>query len=418
MAETRETLKRELTTSKSLLTKLVNKINGSDMPMNAMFALYQDASKRFELIKTKQEALINASEDADEVLTDEITDYQVDMQMKLSEILTRTESVVSVEQSSTAGNSASGSGSYLKMPEMQLPKFADNSENLFCYIQFKSGFMNGLNAFPAMSNNTKFMYLRSQLSGKAYALIENLVVDETTFETAVKILDKEFKNRSEIFIATMSAILNEPPSTTLEAACDVVARFRTKMHELQKLDYDFSNNEASVEFVSMILRSKLPKFVNIEIGRLTDKSNPSYEVIIDNIMKVKMLLQDCYKAKPEKSVPTNRPQRFMANSSKPDYSTKASYSNQQKTTSNTVKTCKFCSSSNHYSIGCMKYQNYEQRQARARELKLCIRCLSSKHGEETCSGHDNKIPYPCKVCQNHNHVSPMCRRAVVAAVKQ
>ncbi|CAK5045137.1 unnamed protein product [Meloidogyne enterolobii] len=66
--------------------------------------------------------------------------------------------------------------------------------------------------------------------------------------------------------------------------------------------------------------------------------------------------------------------------------------------------CAFCSDP-HYDNQCKKYNNIEKRVERARELKLCLKCLKLGHGANNCK---NKIE--CFHCKDKRHCSALCRR--------
>ena len=409
-----DSLRKEITLGKSLLTRLINRITSDEIPENSLLALYQDACKRFESIKGKQDQLLNLSDlSAAETLGDEIISYQIDTQQKLSVISDKVNILASAQES--AGSTTSNNGNHenhnfqLKMPELTLPKFSDNTMNIFDYIQFRTGFTSGLSSFKQITNTTRFMYLRAQLSGKAKSLIENLAVDESTFDTAIAMLDKEFLNRSEIFVATMANFMDRAPATNVDTACDIVLNFQTHITELKKLNYDFTGNEASMELVSMILRSKLPKFFSLELGRVCRKANPSYNEIFENYNHVKHLLHDGkVERKPSQS---HKPPavRQATSVNAPDRSQYANRNNNKIADNNTVKKCKFCSSGMHFSAGCTTYKTADSREKRAKSLNLCIRCLSGRHREDSCAGRNGRIPYPCKSCQSCEHVTPMCK---------
>jgi len=428
-------LKREISTAKTLLTKLINKLKSDVIPSDTMTELYQDACKRFETIKTKQGNLMSLSEDQgeviDEAIADEIIEYQIATQQKLCDIQNNHLTVRDNHNTNNSDRPQIGTG-YLKMPELKLPKFSDNSENIFSYVQFKSGLLNGLKAFPEMTCTTKFLYLRGQVSGKAYSMIENLVVDEAAFETALTMLDKEFQNRSEIFTSTVTTFMNQPPATNLETACELVMNFTHKLHELKNLKYDFASGEASVELISVLLRNKLPKFFTIEIGRLVKNSNPSYEQIIESYPRVRQLLQDYRKPKQDKSESNQKPAWVNRNAvnnvsndklssarphTKPGPLPKTS-SNPNNVINHPAKQCKFCHAAEHFSAHCTKYKSYVQRKQRAIELNLCTLCLSTKHTETDCSGKGGKIPYACKGCAQYSHVTPLCPRMQFSATTE
>ena len=271
--------------------------------------------------------------------------------------------------------------------------------------------MNAVSVFPDMANTTKFIYLRGQLSGKSYSLVGNLKVAEDTFDVAINMLDTEFLNRNEIFAATMNKFINSQTATSLESACEVVLNFKTQITELQKLNYDFKDNEASVELVSLILRSKLPKFFSIELGRLCNKANPNYMEICDKYAHIRQLLAD----KTDRKQPANIKSAASTNQR---FSTSgiAAHEKPKPRTALTSKSCKFCGDNAHFSANCTKYSSPELRAKRAIQQNLCVRCLSDRHSEDNCQGRNAKIPFACKICNQHTHVTPMCKKALKTAI--
>jgi len=396
-----EELRREIKNLKCSLTKLLNKLNPeAEHTRTALLAFWQDATKRFDKIKSKQEELLNMVDDElSEDVSNDNNNYQYETQIRLSDIQDRIESV---PQPTTSETETINTNIQLKLPELTLPKFNDNQKNRFHYVQFRSGFVNALSAFPAMNEASKFLYLRGQLGGKAYSLIENLAVDATTYELAMQILDKEFLDRTEIFTATMSSFFKLAPATDLDSACEMVLNFKTNITELNKLRYDFSEGEAGMELVSMILRTKLPKYFTVEVARICGNANPTYMDVLECYQKVRQLLFDSNRK--VKASSDNGDRKFIAQRAMIG---ERKYKNVE---SNVAKTCKFCDSHSHYSARCSKYSNYDQRLKRTKERSLCKLCLSSKHESEGCIGMRGKIPYECKICKSHGHVTPMCTK--------
>jgi len=69
------------------------------------------------------------------------------------------------------------------------------------------------------------------------------------------------------------------------------------------------------------------------------------------------------------------------------------------------KPCKFCSSTSHSMLNCLKYPTHDSRIDRCKELKLCIKCTSSKHISRDCK---IRLDFKCKFCQKADHISAMC----------
>lgn len=406
-------IKRELQAAKTVLTKLLNKLASDEISLSILQSLNSDAIQRFENIKAKQNTLITLVDDSEnENMATRIVDYEFEIQTKISAINDRIKLQLEVPHAAETetDNSTFGQGIFLKMPEIKLPKFNDNSSNLFNYINFRSAFLNGISAAPEMSESTKFMYLRSQVSGKAYNLVENLSIDETTFGVALAALDKEFLNRQEIFTATMGTFMDQPPANNLETACQVVLNFKTNLIELRKINYSFDEGEATSELISMILRKKLPNFFTIEIARSCGNSNPSYSNIFDNYQAVRRMLTDNKRAASkttdaERAPPTQYKKQPDINRSQKNVPERKNSNVDGKA----LKPCKFCLVTDHRSISCNKYRTVEQRTNRAQALKLCVRCLSPRHTAESCFGVRDKLPFACNECGSHSHVTPVCK---------
>ena len=76
--------------------------------------------------------------------------------------------------------------------------------------------------------------------------------------------------------------------------------------------------------------------------------------------------------------------------------------------------CKLCQQLNHSSLHYKKYVNFDQRTKRVLELNLCNKCLSSGHTQDKCPGNFSKLPFSCKSCHSHRHVTPMCCQMTLA----
>ena len=91
----------------------------------------------------------------------------------------------------------------------------------------------------------------------------------------------------------------------------------------------------------------------------------------------------------------------VTNVAKPKHS---SDSPNQKAQFNTVK-CTFCQLSNHKSYECKKFDNYQRRLQRIKELKLCLKCLKAGHVASACT---YRIKRSCFHCSKKDHLSFMC----------
>ena len=86
----------------------------------------------------------------------------------------------------------------IKMPELKLPTFSYNSSGISTYLTFSSQFSNTIKLHPGLTSESKFLYLRNCLKGRALALIEELEVDEDSYRQAFELLDHHFLDRDLI----------------------------------------------------------------------------------------------------------------------------------------------------------------------------------------------------------------------------
>ena len=398
-------LTREVQTAKNKLTKFIEILkNDDELEHSAKKSILDDCQKQFDAIKDKQETLQNSIEEneMDQFIT-EIAEYQTKMFSELSSLQNTIQNNASNEEVHT-------NPIQLKAPKLELPSFSDNKSCAFNYVNFKSAFTNTMNSLPGIDNATKFIYLRAQLTGRAFSLIANLNVSEEAYETALSLLDVEFLNRSDIFIKTMTQFINSEPANNLETACNSVVNLRSTMTELQNLGFDLMETEASNQFVSLIFRTKLPNFFVREIARNCKSPHPDMNDFFENYAQVKQLLQDnkIIEKAPKTAVTKKNADKTPTEVNGKNSTKNNSATNLQGNSKQTEKTCKFCQLSNHTTTNCRKYDSYESRKRRTAELGLCSHCLSGKHATEKCLGKNDKLPFNCVRCKSNGHVTPLC----------
>lgn len=397
-------LSKEIQTSKSKLEKFIKTIrDGSNLEPDAFKAILNDCLKQFENIKTKQETLQNIIDESElEDFIVEMTEYQTKMFCELSSL----QRLIPIPDASETVSTVPTM--QLKAPKLELPTFSDNKLCAFNYVNFKSAFTNTMNSLTGIDSATKFIYLRSQLKGRAFSLISNLNVSEDAYITAFNLLDGEFLNKNDIFVKTMSEFLNADPATNLETACNSVVNLRSTLTELQNLGFDLLETEASKQFVSLIFRTKLPNFFVREVARSSNNPHPDISDFFECYAQVKQLLQD--NKFHDKAAKSTALKKVVHKSSTNSTDTRASNSRSdvRPQDDQKQKTCKFCNMNNHTSMNCRKYGNYNSRKKRASELGICTYCLSAKHKPENCSGKNDKLPFNCAKCRSYNHVTPLC----------
>ena len=308
---------------------------------------------------------------------------------------------------STAPSNARNS--LVKLPELKINNFSDNSSNNFAFFHFQNKFQTTMSSVQGVTPSVKLVYLKSYLEGRALSLIENLPIVDNSYTTAWQLLEEEFLDKDLLINDTLSKIINYKPCLSLESNSDFLIFIKSKTEELSKFNLDFFvNGSPGNVLLSNIIRSKLYGEFYKELCRKLDCNYPNVREIITNATSVTKLLQPREKARVV-SLNTNSSKDVpLTNNKTPSVNKNNSY--QLKTSSG----CKFCQQFNHSSLHCKKYVNFDQRTKRALELNLCNKCLSSGHTQDKCPGNFSKLPFSCKSCHSHRHVTPMCSQMTLA----
>lgn len=295
----------------------------------------------------------------------------------------------------------------LKMPELQIPTFSDNSSNVFAFESFRSSFLNALSSVPSLTNIEKMVYLKSALRGQALSLVDNLNIDDTCFEQAWKLLESEYYDKEYIVDYVLSEILNYSCCTDVDQVFAFNTFLKSFLLNLNKLGYDFENktNSSGNLLMSKIIRTKLPKFFLQELTRKSGESYPSVDQFINYASEI------CKMHKRPDSISGNK---INSSISHPKVRVNNSEFRKHNDIQTSVKMCKFCAKSNHSSSNCTKYNNYNDRVRRAGELGLCTLCLGKFHKSDNCPGKLGKLAFPCAACKQNNHVTPLCRNMVMS----
>ncbi|CAB3252819.1 unnamed protein product [Arctia plantaginis] len=110
--------------------------------------------------------------------------------------------VVTMESTST---------SRVKLPPINIPRFAGNYEDL---IRFRNLFTALVNNDERLSNMEKCHYLRSSVCGNAEIAIKNLAVSGSNFERAWSILENRYDNKRIIENNVLNIFFNQKTLTT------------------------------------------------------------------------------------------------------------------------------------------------------------------------------------------------------------
>ena len=133
----------------------------------------------------------------------------------------------------------------LKLPELKLTSFSDNSSDPFAFDSFRTSFINVMSSFSDISNIEKMIYLKSALKGRALVLIENIPIKESSFDDAWKLLEEEFFDRDFLVNSVISKILDYENCNDLNACVEFSSYLKSKLLNLKKMNYDFREDASA-----------------------------------------------------------------------------------------------------------------------------------------------------------------------------
>ena len=106
--------------------------------------------------------------------------------LKLSGYKAIRESLMVKKFPNPSGSATPGKIVKLPLPPIQIQTFENNSENRFSYYTFKKSFKNVIAGMPNLTGAQKLIYLKGYLTGEALNIIENIPVEDDSFDQAVK----------------------------------------------------------------------------------------------------------------------------------------------------------------------------------------------------------------------------------------
>lgn len=417
--------------NKIALTKLINKVlakPNSDVSADYLLEVREQAKSKAAEIYSVQKliytAITNMASVGQEVIDQELedimekdTEWNDKCNLGLAQLVTKFKELSVVPPSiNRIENSVPTASIQLKLPELKIKTFSDNSHDLFEFYRFASSFLNAVNSVPGTSGSVKLVYLKSYLSGRALTLIENYPITDQGFDDAWNLLKQEFLDENLLINETLTTIIKWPSSNSLEENMNFVTFLKSKLNELKKFNLDYISNADAAGQILMgnIVRGKLFSPFLREMMRKVDTSYPSVYQILDYSTEIYKLIKPIEGAK-NNSLPVLRPKNKLFPSTFSPNSTDFSQRDSSKEGSDkSAKGCRFCLGLSHSSLHCRRYADFNARQKRVTELNLCAKCMSAKHNEGSCPGKSGKLPYPCKSCLNPEHVTPMCPSMVLS----
>ena len=410
-------LKKTLKVKKILFTKTINKIIAdehlSSSDLEDHLVSFAETRKIVSSIFDDMLMLSLGGETPNESLFEKLStesvDYLAEFDSRIKPIKVR---LAEIKLERSVEPSSSKSSNNFKLPKIVIPTFSDTDDDPCRFFHFKSAFNNALDAVGDMSPSQKYMYLKSTLRGKAFSLIDSLPADESAFEDAMNLLDKEFLDKDLIVNQIIEKIQLYPPINNLDETIQFITFLRFRLVDLEKFGVVFGDSGGEA-YISCDVRRKLPRFFLSELSRYIKNPYPKVKDILNHSSDIFKLFTN--KNSENKKSTYERKSKAI---SEPSGSGTAkvivpSHHGKPLSTSTGSKLCKFCKQESHVSTVCSKYSSNSERINRAKELLLCVRCLSASHSEAQCPGKASKLPYKCNSCRTTAHTTPMCPSLVI-----
>lgn len=423
-------VKHRITALKRQVTRYANLGRKQPPPPNVNI-IYNQLKAVHSNLQCKQQELLNLLVEVEE--SDDVLDETIESQQMYNDdieaVFISLQSSLEVRTSQGSDNTSSPDNTKsdeqssrrrhlpFKLPEIVVPVFEDNSKDYSAFFHFKNSFYNAISAYPGLSSAHKLTYLKTLLKGRSLSLI----VNQQEFDSAWQLLETEFLDSELIINHNFEYLVNTPYVTNVDQIQSLFTEIRFKLLELNKFKLVFTEKDSAAnKLLGFIVRSKLPSFFVQELVRRTGSNYPQLDEMLKHVNDVIKLFsskklpvssgdtdQQCSMGAKPKIKNTPNKQEFSVSNTKQTPQLSHKQPGKHFDSSQAVISCKFCSNS-HRSMFCENFPDHKTRVDRATFLKLCIRCLSSKHSEDICPGKTGKLPFICKLCNSSVHVAPMC----------
>jgi hypothetical protein len=400
-----EALKRKRTSLKARITRIQNFVsnfqsNDNDVsPLETRKTFIEQIFKEYDEVQTEIESL-DLSSEAIETQTQDRDEIDLKYLDVLSSIQTKIRQTTPPPHTAATANpngSCSSANSHcsnrdqsikLNLPTLNLKSFTG------CYkewLSFQNSFKSIIEDENNMLNNCqRFQYLRSCLSGEALRAVESLTVSSENYNVAWDILKKRFCNKRLIVHDHIIAITKAPQvikasHSSLRCFLDTL---NSNVAALRQLEVPIDTWHA---LLVVIIVDKLDDNLAREWQATLTDEVPTYGQTIEFLEKKCQLLESLNLLHPKSNVNPNH------NNAKNNMS-------QKRSTTSYVATnklhCTFCKNDDHTIFQCNEFTklNVEERNAQARNLKLCLNCLRTNHFVNNCQSK-----FKCRKCnQSHN----------------
>ena len=331
----------------------------------------------------------------------------------------------------------------VRVPKLSCKTFSGKGKDKLEFKNFWTQFQNCIDACGDLSGANKLTYLRSYLDGYALQLISHLTINDDNYKVAQELLKEEYLDEEFIIDESFKSLLSSSPSqdSSFEGLRAYVNECRAITHDLQQYGIDFlAEKSAGSKLLSHIVFSKLPPAVKRELVTIAGNNYPalktlftSYRDIIKKLVRVGppeptgkgqesgARSKDAAQghAKPLSRPPQQQSRPGHVPPSTPstleNFSTAVPRKEPNNRTQRALlskpqeRRCKLCTGG-HAMSRCGRYPTQAVREARCRELNLCLLCTSSHHAAEQCPGKSGQLQFECFLCHSRSHCTTMCSK--------
>ncbi|XP_059223245.1 uncharacterized protein LOC131997020 [Stomoxys calcitrans] len=323
--------------------------------MKSMWEKQFDDIKRLHLELTTEHGM----EEVDE----ELEDIEEKMNTKIQNIIVKMSGLK--EESQT-----------VELKRIEIPCFNGNVED---WNSFHDLFKKMVDGNSQLSEVQKLYYLKTNLRGDAFRLIQHLQVTDANYKAAWELLEKRYNNKRILFTKLVDKILDHPSINSQVAVGlrKLLDSVNESIHALKAMDIPLDHADP---ILARIIIRKLDKEGLIQYEQNVKKSKE-----IQRLADVLDFLEQQYQAL---EASTSRKQ-FVPGLFKP----------QDRSGMAEKKQCRFCKFNGHDIVACRKFaaQSSNERYSWVKTAQLCLKCL--KHGKDKRCLSDSK----CQKCGlSHN----------------
>lgn len=309
---------------------------------------------------------------------------------------------------SVAGSEATTAGgtkhNFVRLPKIDLPRFDGSYQ---CWLEFRDTFISLIHASPSIDSINKFHYLRASLKGQAAEVIKNIDFKADHYQLAWDLLCDRYNNSRLLVDKHLQALFDIEPVTTESSVAlrNLVGVINKNIRALKSLDEPTQHwNSIIIHMMSSKLDSNTSRYWEeyrkTVSGALT---LAQFTTFINNKAELLETLEDSNKHGNKANNNNNNKSKSFAIVSQ--NSTNKGNNNTNSSTEKKKFKCPMCSG-DHFLYVCESFKKLtiEERNKKAKDLKVCMNCLRLGHNEKRC-----RITH-CRYCAaRHNTLLHMER---------